>query len=123
MAKRREESERSIPSNAPAAIPAKAACDIASEKKDILRRTTKFPTNGHSIPIIMDAISALCIKGYVRNSLIVFMTAVNITSHHFSVHTLDDLIRKRLSRLSGAYELPVHAEHIVRETVDYVQIM
>jgi hypothetical protein len=39
----------------PTAIPAKAECEIASGKKDILRKITKHPTKGHRIPTIIEA--------------------------------------------------------------------
>jgi hypothetical protein len=68
-----DDREKSIPRNAPTAIPANAACEIASEKNDILRNITKFPTKGQSMPTINVAITALWIKGYDKNSLIVFI--------------------------------------------------
>lgn len=115
-----DDSDRSRPSKAPTAMPAKAECEIASEKNDILRSTAKFPTKGQSMPTINEARRALWIKGYDRNSLIVFMATMYVCSHHFSVDALDNVVCQRLLRLAAAYELPVHADDVVCKTVNHV---
>src|SRR4030067_2251884 len=112
-----DDKERSMPRSIPAESPANAECNIASEKNDILRSTTKFPTNGQSMPTIIEASNALWINGYDKNSLIVFMTAVYIRSHHFSINAFDDLICEHLCRLTAASQFPVHAEDIICKAV------
>jgi hypothetical protein len=59
IARTMDEIEKSIPRSAPSAIPAKAEWDMAFEKKDIFRKTTKHPTKGQSIPAIIEANKAL----------------------------------------------------------------